>query len=95
MTNCVCVSAQSECYFYYLYVSGLVFDESQPADPTLQLAKEKPKVALVEDPKQAQVYIITIYVWVIDSEVWLIFQVYIWVYRPWSMTSISSLYLSS
>ncbi len=34
---------------------GLVFDETKPADPTLQAPEPKPKVALAEDPKQSRV----------------------------------------
>ena len=37
-----------------LYV-GLIFDESAGADSTLEPEQVKPKVALIEDPKQSQV----------------------------------------
>ena len=44
-------------WHYTLYcVSGLVFDESQPRDATLQPEKQKPKITLVQDPKQAKVH---------------------------------------
>ena len=46
---CACV------YVRVLSLVGLVFDESQPPDKTLQPAKQKPKVTLIEDPKQSQV----------------------------------------
>lgn len=36
-------------------VVGLVFDESQPPDATLKPEKQKPKVTLAQDPKQAKV----------------------------------------
>ena len=38
-----------------VYISGLVFDESQGPDATLIPEKQKPKVALSQDPKQAKV----------------------------------------
>ena len=34
---------------------GLIFDESVPPDRTLEPDHEKPKVSLIEDPKQSQV----------------------------------------
>ena len=40
-----------------VYISGLVFDESQGPDATLIPEKQKPKVALSQDPKQAKVRI--------------------------------------
>lgn len=36
-------------------VAGLIFDESQPPDATLRPEKQKPKVTLAQDPKQAKV----------------------------------------
>ena len=39
-----------------VYISGLVFDESQGPDVTLIPEKQKPKVSLSQDPKQAKVY---------------------------------------
>ena len=36
--------------------TGLIFDESVGPDRTLEPEQTKPKVTLVEDPKQSQVY---------------------------------------
>ena len=56
-----CVSGMcvhSNCFIIILLIIiGLVFDESQPPDATLKPEKQKPKVTLAHDPKQAKVYI--------------------------------------
>ena len=44
------------CHCTLYCASGLVFDESQPRDVTLQPEKQKPKVTLAQDPKQAKVH---------------------------------------
>ena len=51
------------CCTVRLYIlPGLVFDETQGADATLIPEKQKPKVALSQDPKQAKVHTETLYI---------------------------------
>ena len=54
MRACVCVCIQCT-MCHALSMAGLVFDEDQPPDKTLQPSAQKPKVELIEDPKQSQV----------------------------------------
>ena len=44
---------------YMCIMAGLVFDESVGPDKTLEPAQTKPKVRLLEEPKQSKVHYLT------------------------------------
>ena len=55
-TNLQCVIITC---MYMCIMAGLVFDESVGPDKTLEPAQTKPKVRLLEEPKQSKVHYLT------------------------------------